>query len=160
METDSLLPKHPAQGTRTAFFSPIRRVLFVALVSAASFAFTQTSLIYAFRVMTCDDYYNHDLDHLLSYPHSAGNGVESGFEEGNGDRCSIPAIEGRTARSIAIMSTMTTSCCTFFSSSFFSVYLPTCMTYITEPSSLIHNYYSPLLPLAPRINDRANKQQS
>lgn len=78
-------------------FSPLRRVLFVALVSATSFAFTQTSLIYSFRVMTCDDYYDHHPS-----PSELGRG---------GDRCAIPIVEARTARAIALMSTATTFCC-------------------------------------------------
>lgn len=108
----------------TGSFSPIRRVLFVALVSAASFAFTQTSLIYAFRVMTCDDYYDH-----LSSRHDIRAGDEYGFKGGRGkDRCSIPIIEGRTARAIAVMSTMTTFCCMSSSSTsykrIFQLHLP------------------------------------
>jgi hypothetical protein len=111
-ERDALLPKED-HVPKTAFFSPIRRVLFVALVSAASFAFTQTSLIYAFRVMTCDDYYQHPphSHHLLHSP-EAGSDIGHGLVGGGKDRCSIPVIEGRTARAIAIMSTMTTFCCT------------------------------------------------
>ena len=111
-ETDVLLPKED-HIPKTAFFSPIRRVLFVALVSAASFAFTQTSLIYAFRVMTCDDYYQHP-PHSHHLSHSSDAGPDIGYElvDGGKDRCSIPVIEGRTARAIAIMSTMTTFCCT------------------------------------------------
>ena len=123
METDSLLTKRPDERPSTAFFSPIRRVLFVALVSAASFAFTQTSLIYAFRVMTCDDYYNHP-PHLHLSPESsfgAGHVDGPGLVAGGKDRCSIPVIEGRTARAIAIMSTMTTFCCTSSPSPLLSV---------------------------------------
>jgi hypothetical protein len=110
-ERDPLLPKENDITAKTAFFSPIRRVLFVALVSAASFAFTQTSLIYAFRVMTCDDYYDQPPHHLL-HPYKAGYVDGAGLGNGGKDRCSIPIIEGRTARAIAIMSTMTTFCCT------------------------------------------------
>jgi hypothetical protein len=111
-ERDTLLPKED-HVPKTTFFSPIRRVLFVALVSAASFAFTQTSLIYAFRVMTCDDYYDHSPHYRSPESHDAiGHGVGDGIMSGGKDRCSIPVIEGRTARAIAIMSTMTTFCCT------------------------------------------------
>ena len=85
-------------------FSPLRRVMFVALVSATSFAFTQTSLIYAFRVMTCDDHFQHldGHDQKLSLAEMLAKG---------GDRCAIPVVEARTARAIALMSTMTTFCC-------------------------------------------------
>ena len=99
-ERDALLQKDDIVP-KTAFFSPIRRVLFVALVSAASFAFTQTSLIYAFRVMTCDDYYEHPPH---SHPYSPLSEAESLGHRLGKDRCSIPVIEGRTARAIAIMS--------------------------------------------------------
>jgi hypothetical protein len=77
------------------FFSPLRRVLLLAFASATSFAFTQTSLIYAFRVMTCDDYFT-------LHNSMIGSGK---------DRCSIPIVESKTAKAIAVMSTMTTFCC-------------------------------------------------
>jgi len=118
-EREPLLAKGIDQAS-TGFFSPIRRVLFVALVSAASFAFTQTSLIYAFRVMTCEDYY----DHLSSHNDNSQQLEDGHYMRAGGvkDRCSIPTIEGRTARAIAIMSTMTTFCCTFRSSSYIHHY--------------------------------------
>jgi hypothetical protein len=87
--------------------SPIRRVLFTALISAASFAFTQTSLIYAFRVMTCDDYFERSTGHQ-------DRGDTGDISLMSKDRCSIPVVESRTAQAIAIMSTMTTFCCTSF----------------------------------------------
>lgn len=93
-ERTPLLAK--SDDRKEGFFSPLRRVLFTAFVSATSFAFTQTSLIYAFRVMTCDDYFDSRLGDLSH----------------GGDRCSTPAIESRTAKAIAVMSTMTTFCCT------------------------------------------------
>jgi hypothetical protein len=83
--------------TPSGIFSPLRRVLLLAFVCAISIAFTQTSLIYAFRVMTCDDYFD------------AQSPVN-----GQGDRCSIPIIESSTAKAIAAMSTMTSFCCTSF----------------------------------------------
>ena len=92
-------------------FSPLRRVMFVALVSATSFAFTQTSLIYAFRVMTCDDHFQH-LDGHDRKLHLVESVVKGG------DRCAIPVVEARTARAIALMSTMTTFCCKLQSSFF------------------------------------------
>lgn len=132
-ETDTLLPKEGDHVSKTAFFSPIRRVLFVALVSAASFAFTQTSLIYAFRVMTCDDYYDHPPHfHPYSQFTEAGSDIGYGLVNGGKDRCSIPVIEGRTARAIAIMSTMTTFCC--MSSP--STLLPPSMTSITQNTTI------------------------
>lgn len=109
---------HPDSDTDThaGNRAALRRVLFVALVSATSFAFTQTSLIYAFRVMTCDEYYaRHDLGGLgpVSSGHEHGSGVELGMEmEMIRDRCSIPSVESSTAKAIALMSTNTTFCCT------------------------------------------------
>ncbi|WVW78540.1 hypothetical protein I302_100495 [Kwoniella bestiolae CBS 10118] len=93
-ETTTLLhhdPKSSHTRNRWNLFPPVRRVFFTSLLLSMTFAFTQTSLIYAFRVMTCDEYYKtHDWS-------------------GSGDRCSVPAVEGRSAREIAIMSTTTTT---------------------------------------------------
>lgn len=102
--TPLLKVKHDDKPARRTIFSPLRRVMFTALISAASFAFTQTSLIYAFRVMTCDDYFSTRL----------GGRDMGGLGEMRllaKDRCSIPVVESRTAQAIAIMSTMTTFCC-------------------------------------------------
>lgn len=43
---------------------------------------------------------------------SLGNVVMT-TQKGEGDRCAIPLVEARTARAIALMSTMTTFCCEF-----------------------------------------------
>lgn len=59
-----------------------------------TFAFTQTSLIYAFHDMTCDEYYqSHEWD-------------------GVGDRCGLRTIDARTAKDIATMSSITVGACT------------------------------------------------
>lgn len=76
-----------------AVLSPVRRVYFIASLTSLSFAITQTTLIYAFRVMTCDEYH---LTHKW---------------RGTGDRCALPAIDAQTARSIALMSSFTVFCC-------------------------------------------------
>jgi hypothetical protein len=149
METDSLVTKRSDERPSIAFFSPIRRVLFVALVSAASFAFTQTSLIYAFRVMTCDDYYDHPPHpHHLLHSLESGSGLGNGLVDRGKDRCSIPVIEGRTARAIAIMSTMTTFCCT----SSISPRLPPLNAPMTQITT------TPLHQIC-AIGGRANQQQ-
>ncbi|WWD21424.1 hypothetical protein CI109_105909 [Kwoniella shandongensis] len=78
---------------RRGIFPPINRVLFTSFLLSMTFAFTQTSLIYGFRLMTCEEYYK---THVWDGPAEA-------------DRCSIPRIEADSASSIALMSTMTTS---------------------------------------------------
>ncbi|WVQ83378.1 hypothetical protein IAT38_005519 [Cryptococcus sp. DSM 104549] len=77
---------------RRSWFSPVPRVFFTSFLLAMTFAFTQTSLIYAFRVMTCEEYYK---THEWT---------------GTGDRCAVPRIEADSASQIAIMSTVTTGC--------------------------------------------------
>ncbi|WVQ87093.1 hypothetical protein IAS59_000814 [Cryptococcus gattii] len=95
---DSSLPTEdtpllPLDKSPRSWFPPVTRVLFTSFLLAMTFAFTQTSLIYAFRIMTCDEYYKtHD------------------EWTGTGDRCSMPKIEADSASQIAIMSTVTTSC--------------------------------------------------
>lgn len=87
------IPLLPSDKPRRSCFPPIPRVFFTSFLLAMTFSFTQTSLIYAFRIMTCDEYYKtHD------------------EWAGTGDRCSIPRIEADSASQIAIMSTVTTSC--------------------------------------------------
>lgn len=77
---------------RRSCFPPLYRVYFTSFIVGMSFSFTQTALIYSFRTMTCDEYYN---THEWS---------------GVGDRCSIHAIESATARSVSLMSSITTGC--------------------------------------------------
>ncbi|KIR43128.1 hypothetical protein I307_04268 [Cryptococcus deuterogattii 99/473] len=95
---DSSLPTEdtpllPLNKFPRSWFPPVTRVLFTSFLLAMTFAFTQTSLIYAFRIMTCDEYYKtHD------------------EWTGTGDRCSVPKIEADSASQIALMSTVTTSC--------------------------------------------------
>ncbi|BEJ12962.1 hypothetical protein CspHIS471_0301360 [Cutaneotrichosporon sp. HIS471] len=77
---------------RRSYFPPLYRVYFTSFVVGITFSFTQTALIYSFRTMTCDEYYKT---------------VEW---SGLGDRCAIHAIEAATARSVALMSAITTGC--------------------------------------------------
>ncbi|OXM77049.1 hypothetical protein C364_05564 [Cryptococcus neoformans Bt63] len=87
------IPLLPSDKPRRSWFPPVQRVFFTSFLLAMTFAFTQTSLIYAFRIMTCNEYYKtHD------------------EWAGTGDRCSVPRIEADSASQIAIMSTVTTSC--------------------------------------------------
>ncbi|ORX38886.1 major facilitator superfamily domain-containing protein [Kockovaella imperatae] len=94
-ETTPLLPKHESNSpSHSGWFPPIRRVMFTACLLSLTFAFTQTSLIYSFRTMTCNEYYKHH----------AWDGPE------DKNRCAIPRIESSTAASIALMSSTTTMC--------------------------------------------------
>lgn len=87
-------PPEPAEAARArrSRFGPIARVHFTSLLMSMTFAFTQTALVYTFKLMTCEDYY------ATHPPPSTPAG---------GDRCNIPAIEASTASSVAQMSTMT-----------------------------------------------------
>lgn len=71
-------------------FGPIARVHFTSLLMSMTFGFTQTALVYSFKLMTCEDYY-------LTHPSPPGPG----------DMCNVPAIDASTARSVAMMSSMT-----------------------------------------------------
>ncbi|ODN82295.1 hypothetical protein L202_02573 [Cryptococcus amylolentus CBS 6039] len=95
-ETSALLPTPPLPANRSlntpSWYSPIRRVLFTSLLLAMTFRLTQTTVIYAFRVMTCDEYYkSHDW-----------------VGERGDDKCSLPKIEAESASHVALMSMMTT----------------------------------------------------
>lgn len=79
----------------SSWFPPLHRVYFTSFLGTMTFAVTQASLIYSFRTMTCDDYYTRHEWH------------------GHGDRCKLPEIDSAKAKSIALMSTVTTTCSRF-----------------------------------------------
>lgn len=79
----------PSPRRRT--FGPIARVHFTSLLMSMTFGFTQTALVYSFKLMTCEDYYL-DPTHL---------------PPPTGDACNVPAIDASTAKSVAMMSSMT-----------------------------------------------------
>ncbi|WVQ76106.1 hypothetical protein IAR50_005746 [Cryptococcus sp. DSM 104548] len=106
-EATALLPPSP-DSPKKPWFPPVPRVFFTSFILAMTFAVTQTSLIYAFRVMTCDEYYK-----------------THHWDGGEGDRCSVPKIEAESASQIALMSVITTSCTIgnlFFTSWFMKKY--------------------------------------
>lgn len=70
----------------------LNRIYFMAFVIGLTLSFTQSALIYSFRVMTCDEYY------------------KTHKWRGHGDRCATPRIESDTASSVALMSSITTGC--------------------------------------------------
>jgi len=65
----------------------------VSFFTSMTLAFTQTSLIYAFHDMTCEEYY------------------QSHTWDGVGDRCALRAIDAKTAKDIAVMSSITIGSC-------------------------------------------------
>jgi len=88
-------------------------VLLSAFIVSLSFGVTQVPLLYVFRLMTCDAYYE---DHpsqadphiirlsrsMLSYAFPYGNHATE-TKNGSGDRCSIHSIESSTALSISLL---------------------------------------------------------
>jgi hypothetical protein len=65
--------------------------MFTSFLCALSFSFTQSPLIYAFRIMTCDEYYK---THEWA---------------GQGDRCAVHRIEADTASAVALVGASTMS---------------------------------------------------
>ncbi|KAJ6546050.1 hypothetical protein DFH09DRAFT_1367492 [Mycena vulgaris] len=95
-EESPLLAREPpasADLKRKGLFSPYRRVLLATFLLSTTFYFTQTPLIYAYRVFNCQEYYE-DPTHP---PYT-----------GTGDACAITAIETSTARDISIMIILST----------------------------------------------------
>ena len=101
-------------------------VLLCAFLTSLSFGVTQVPLLYVFRLMTCDAYYE-QLEHLAPVPNpiaqSAPGGATSSIlsyalapvvysagagNDGDSDRCSIRAIESSTALSISLLGASTT----------------------------------------------------
>ncbi|KIW02644.1 uncharacterized protein PV09_06083 [Verruconis gallopava] len=73
--------------------SVVYRILLCALMVSLSFGVTQVPLIYVFRVMTCQAYYDTHTPPSLAT---------------SKDRCSMPAIEASTAKSVALLGASTT----------------------------------------------------
>lgn len=72
---------------------PIHLVLLCGFLVSLSFSVTQVPIVYVFRLMTCDAYYQHHPEPDLG----AGR-----------DRCSVPAIEAGTARAVSLLGVTTT----------------------------------------------------
>lgn len=91
-ETSPLLSSSdPAQQPKWPK-SVLHRAYITALAVSLSFGVTQVPLLYVFKLMTCDSYYE---THPFPVPEPA-------------DRCAIREIEARTARSVALLAASTT----------------------------------------------------
>ncbi|KAF8850626.1 MFS general substrate transporter [Acephala macrosclerotiorum] len=89
-ETSPLLATGPAEPRKWGN-SVVYRALLCGFLVTLSFSVTQVPLIYVFRLMTCDAYYE-------THP-EPGPGV---------DRCSVHAIESGTARAVGLVGASTT----------------------------------------------------
>lgn len=69
------------------------KILLCAFLVSTSFGFTQVPMLYAFRLMTCEAYYD---DH----PHPPSNHTS--------DPCNVNAIEASTAQSVSLLGVSTT----------------------------------------------------
>ncbi|CAI6097676.1 unnamed protein product [Clonostachys chloroleuca] len=80
------------RALRTVFHVE-NRILFAGFLITLSFSFTQVPLLYVFRLMECDIYYD-------THPPY----------EGDGDRCSVNSISAGTATQFSILGMSTTLC--------------------------------------------------
>lgn len=80
------------------WFPPLQRIYFTSFLVCMTFGLTQAPLIYSFRTMTCDEYYKTHEWH------------------GHGDRCKLPEIDSAKAKSITIMSSVTSACSEYLGS--------------------------------------------
>ncbi|GAA5931071.1 uncharacterized protein JCM15063_002535 [Sporobolomyces koalae] len=92
-ETTPLLPKAAPEPRPGGIFSPLNRLFLVTLLLSTSFMCTSTTLIYAFRMILCDEYWGRGLGH---------GGSETI------DRCAIRDIDAWSAREVSYMVTLTT----------------------------------------------------
>ena len=67
-----------------SFFTPLRRMLLIVFCLSFTFGLTNTPMLYAYRVLTCQEYYQHHKPY-----------------QGNGDQCAIPAIDVQTAKAVS-----------------------------------------------------------
>ncbi|GAW13703.1 hypothetical protein ANO14919_030920 [Xylariales sp. No.14919] len=79
--------------SKPSLFSPATLILFAGFIISLSFSYTQTPLLYTFRVMVCEEFYKH------APPY-----------EGTGDRCARNEIDAGAATQVAIMGAATVLC--------------------------------------------------
>lgn len=93
-------------------------VLLCAFITSLTFGVTQVPLLYVFRLMTCDAYYDEHpsqvnprllsaTEPILSFAFAQINHL-GGIKSETGDRCSIHPIESSTALSISLLGASTT----------------------------------------------------
>lgn len=90
-ETSPLLPKKEGSPVKKVWLEPINLVLLCGFLVSLSFGVTQVPLVYVFRLMTCEAYYEKH-----SNPPSGK------------DRCAVPSIEAGTAQAVALLGFSTT----------------------------------------------------
>ena len=87
-------------------------ILLCALITSTSFGVTQVPLLYVFRLMTCDAYYENHPKVPLTQTETISSFfmslVSPSFLPNPDDRCAIPAIESATALSISLLGAGTT----------------------------------------------------
>lgn len=66
------------------WFTPLRRILLVVFSLSFTFGLTNTPMLYAYRVLTCQEYYLHHEPY-----------------QGDGDQCAIPPIDVQTAKAVS-----------------------------------------------------------
>lgn len=91
-ESTPLLPRDDTTQSPKESRSRLNLVLLTGFLVSLSFGVTQVPLIWIFRVMTCDAYYDQN-------PDQSFHGL---------DRCSIPEIEAATARAVSLLGCSTT----------------------------------------------------
>ncbi|KAF2113914.1 major facilitator superfamily domain-containing protein [Lophiotrema nucula] len=91
-ETTPLLPREEAKPSKPKRGnSVLNRALLIAFLVSLSFGVTQVPILYVFRIMTCESYYEKHATPDLP-----------------GDRCSKREIEASTARAVSLLGASTT----------------------------------------------------
>jgi len=86
-EQQPLLLRQDTQtkALQKSFFTPLRRMLLVVFSLSFTFGLTNTPMLYAYRVLTCQEYYRHNKPY-----------------HGKGDQCAIPEVDVRTAQAVSV----------------------------------------------------------
>ena len=82
----------PSSEKQQPWLQPVHLVQLCGFLVSLAFSITQVPIVYVFRLMTCDAYYETHPDPPAS----------------DRDRCAIPAIEAGTARAVALIGASTT----------------------------------------------------
>ncbi|KAL4877789.1 hypothetical protein BJY04DRAFT_221755 [Aspergillus karnatakaensis] len=80
-ENTPLLGKLPESGKKRTVFSPASRILIASFLISVALSFTQVPILYAFRLMTCDEFYRNE--------HTPGSCTRNEIDVGTATQVSI-----------------------------------------------------------------------
>lgn len=84
-EDQPLLQTRRGKAMQNSILTPLRRMLIVVFALSFAFGLTATPILYAYRTLSCEEYYKGGREH-----------------EGKGDKCAVPEVQAEAAKAISV----------------------------------------------------------